>query len=150
MIHYWVRDKIVFLLSALTLGACSDARREVPAPTEDARETPTVEDRTTKEPWTPAAGFPLTEVAAAAGVDFVHFNGAEGRRYYVETMSPGAALFDADGDATLQGKLETKQTFEEGLDLYFERRFAEAAMKFNQASEACPPWQAKAPVFLAP
>ena len=49
----------------------------------------------------PSSAFPFTEVAKASGIDFVHYNGAAGRHYYVETMSPGVALFDADGDGDL-------------------------------------------------
>ncbi|MCH9650237.1 MAG: CRTAC1 family protein [Deltaproteobacteria bacterium] len=41
------------------------------------------------------------EVTAAAGLSFVHDNGATGRHHYVETMGPGVALFDADGDGDL-------------------------------------------------
>jgi hypothetical protein len=40
-------------------------------------------------------------VTSEAGVAFVHDSGAEGRRHYVETMAPGVALFDADGDGDL-------------------------------------------------
>ena len=47
-------------------------------------------------------------------------------------------IFDADDEDSLQSKLATRATCEEGLDLYFERRFAEAAMKFNQVCEASP------------
>jgi hypothetical protein len=42
--------------------------------------------------------FVFTDVTAQSGIDFVHDNGAAGRRHYVETMAPGLALFDADGD----------------------------------------------------
>ena len=47
-------------------------------------------------------------------------------------------IFDADEEDALQSKLTTRATFEEGLDLYFERRFAEAAMKFNEVAEISP------------
>jgi len=41
-------------------------------------------------------------VTGAAGLaDFRHDNGATGRHHYVETMGPGLALFDADGDEDL-------------------------------------------------
>ena len=46
-------------------------------------------------------GFPFTDVTDAAGIDFRHHNGAAGRRHYVETMAPGLALLDADGDGDL-------------------------------------------------
>jgi hypothetical protein len=43
--------------------------------------------------------FPWTDVTTTAGLDgFRHHNGATGRHLYVETMGPGVALFDADGD----------------------------------------------------
>lgn len=45
--------------------------------------------------------FPFTDVTAASGVDFDHENGAVGEHLYVETMAPGVALFDADGDEDL-------------------------------------------------
>ncbi len=40
----------------------------------------------------------LTDVAAAAGVDFVHTHGAYGRKLLFETMGSGVALADFDGD----------------------------------------------------
>src|SRR5205823_6952332 len=39
--------------------------------------------------------------AREAGIDFVHFNGMSGERYYVETVGSGAALFDYDNDGDL-------------------------------------------------
>jgi hypothetical protein len=46
------------------------------------------------------AGY-FAEVAAASGLDFVHFNGMSGGYYLVEIMGPGAALLDYDGDGDL-------------------------------------------------
>ena len=43
----------------------------------------------------------FTERAAAAGLDFVHFNGASGEFYYPEILPPGVALFDYDNDGDL-------------------------------------------------
>ncbi len=48
-----------------------------------------------------ALSFPLLDATAASGVDFVHHNGAAGQRHFPETMAPGVALFDADGDGDL-------------------------------------------------
>jgi len=45
--------------------------------------------------------FPLTDVTVASGVTFSHHTGATGERYFPETMGPGVALFDADGDGDL-------------------------------------------------
>ena len=42
--------------------------------------------------------FVFTDITAAAGIDFVHVNGASGRKYLVETMGSGAVFFDYDGD----------------------------------------------------
>jgi hypothetical protein len=42
--------------------------------------------------------IPFRDVTAAAGIDFVHENGARGGRLLPETMGSGAAFFDADGD----------------------------------------------------
>jgi hypothetical protein len=39
--------------------------------------------------------------AAAAGLDFTHFNGASGQFYYPEILPPGVALFDYDNDGDL-------------------------------------------------
>jgi hypothetical protein len=64
----------------------------------------------TKKPKTPTSrkaslpkkpSFPFSDITAATGIDFVHDNGADGQRHYVETMGPGVALFDADGDGDL-------------------------------------------------
>jgi len=40
----------------------------------------------------------LVDVTVESGLDFVHVNGASGRKYLVETMGSGAAFFDYDGD----------------------------------------------------
>ncbi|MSR84251.1 MAG: CRTAC1 family protein [Candidatus Latescibacteria bacterium] len=40
----------------------------------------------------------FTEVTRQAGIDFVHYNGAQGDYYYVETFGSGAAFFDCDQD----------------------------------------------------
>ncbi|MDW8078503.1 MAG: CRTAC1 family protein [Thermoguttaceae bacterium] len=44
-----------------------------------------------KGPW-------FVDVASESGVDFVHNHGGCGRRYVMEPMSAGVALFDYDGD----------------------------------------------------
>jgi tetratricopeptide (TPR) repeat protein len=40
----------------------------------------------------------FTDVTAAAGIDFTHAAGANGQRWYPETMGSGVAFFDYDGD----------------------------------------------------
>jgi hypothetical protein len=43
----------------------------------------------------------FVERAAAAGIDFVHFNGMSGEFYYPEIMAPGVGLIDYDNDGDL-------------------------------------------------
>ena len=46
-----------------------------------------------------AAGpIQLRDVTADTGIDFEHTDGSSGRKYIVETVSAGLALFDYDGD----------------------------------------------------
>ena len=40
----------------------------------------------------------FTDVTAAAGLDFTHAAGANGQRWYPETIGSGVAFFDYDGD----------------------------------------------------
>ncbi|MDX1502605.1 MAG: VCBS repeat-containing protein, partial [Thermoanaerobaculia bacterium] len=40
----------------------------------------------------------FTDVTEAAGIDFVHHNGATGEKLLPETMGGGVAFFDGDGD----------------------------------------------------
>ncbi|MFM8724566.1 MAG: CRTAC1 family protein [Planctomycetaceae bacterium] len=42
--------------------------------------------------------IPFTEITQAAGIDFVHENGAEGEKLLPETMGGGGAFFDFDND----------------------------------------------------
>ena len=46
-------------------------------------------------------GFSLVDVTAAAGIDFRHNSGAFGAKYLPETMGPGCAFLDYDGDGWL-------------------------------------------------
>src|SRR5947209_17065268 len=43
-------------------------------------------------------GIHFTDVTAAAGINFRHSNGAEGRKYMPETMGSGCAFLDYDND----------------------------------------------------
>jgi enediyne biosynthesis protein E4 len=45
-----------------------------------------------------APGFQLTDVTRQAGIDFRHNNGAFGEKYLPETIGPGCAFLDYDGD----------------------------------------------------
>ena len=46
-------------------------------------------------------GFSLTDVTARAGIRFEHNSGAFGAKYLPETMGPGCAFLDYDGDGWL-------------------------------------------------
>ena len=48
----------------------------------------------------PAASgaFHFLDVTSQTGIDFVHTDGSSGRRYIIETVAAGLALFDYDGD----------------------------------------------------
>ena len=50
-----------------------------------------------------AAASPITftDAAIAAGIDFLHVNGASGRKNYIETMGSGACWLDYDGDGDI-------------------------------------------------
>ena len=43
----------------------------------------------------------FADAGAAAGIDFVHYNGFSGSYYYVETFGAGAAFLDYNGDGRL-------------------------------------------------
>ncbi|MEO8131163.1 MAG: VCBS repeat-containing protein, partial [Bryobacteraceae bacterium] len=49
----------------------------------------------------PQPGFRLVDVTAAAGIQFRHNSGAFGEKYLPETMGPGCAFLDYDGDGWL-------------------------------------------------
>src|ERR1043166_9151190 len=46
-------------------------------------------------------GFHLGDVTSQAGIDFRHNSGAFGSKYLPETMGPGCAFLDYDGDGWL-------------------------------------------------
>jgi len=72
----------VAVLLVLALGvACRQGEAPPPPPSPAAAPAP-----------------PFTDVTAAAGIDFVHENGATERRYLPETLGAGAAFADFDGD----------------------------------------------------
>ena len=49
----------------------------------------------------PTSPFQLTDVTNQTGIDFVHTDGSSGRRYIVESVASGLALFDYDRDGDI-------------------------------------------------
>ncbi len=47
-------------------------------------------------------------------------------------------IFDGDNEAEASKKMDTKAPFEEGLFLYYDKRFAEASVQFNNVLQANP------------
>jgi hypothetical protein len=71
-----------------------------PADSPRTREAPRPDTAVAAAPGT--SGFPFSDVTDDSGLaGFRHDNGATGRHLYVETMGPGLALFDVDGDRDL-------------------------------------------------
>jgi len=69
-------------------------RRKVEAPVEERPLVLPREQTVAARP--PAVEF--TDITESAGITFVHENGARGRKLLPETMGPGCAFFDYDGD----------------------------------------------------
>jgi len=65
-------------------------------PVEEAQLAPPADLAETKAGVLPALAF--TDVTEAAGIDFVHANGAEGQRLLPETMGGGVVFADLDDD----------------------------------------------------
>lgn len=75
----------ITLLSLTCLLACETA--PTPSPVEQAPPT--------------EFGVQFNDVTVAAGIDYRHNSGREGDKWLPETMGPGCAFFDADGDGWL-------------------------------------------------
>ena len=54
--------------------------------------------RAASPPQNPGPGFRLTDITAAAGIDFNHYTGAFGGKLLPETLGSGCAFLDYDGD----------------------------------------------------
>ncbi len=81
------RPVVLTIAVMLGLGMCSCSRDEIPADAEDAT--------TSSQP------IQLVDVTDSSHVDFVHCDGSSGRRYIMETVTAGLALFDFDGDGLI-------------------------------------------------
>ena len=84
-----MRGRLITLWSVLLCAACGGGAVEPAVPDRQA-EPESAEDIE----W-------FVDRAAAAGLEFVHFNGMSGQFYQPEIMGLGAALFDYDNDGDL-------------------------------------------------
>ncbi|MEM1207452.1 MAG: VCBS repeat-containing protein, partial [Acidobacteriota bacterium] len=92
---------VLALLAACGPEPGGEAPAQGPDPGSPSAETATQAPGADPPDGAPFDAVPFTEGAAAAGLDFVHFNGMSGGYYFSEMMGSGAALFDADGDGDL-------------------------------------------------
>jgi hypothetical protein len=93
----------------LALSACSEkdkvAEKKAAAPAYTQAVAPEPQ-KTLERP------FILAEKASDHGIDFVHQTGAVGKKLMPETMAPGCALFDYDGDGRLDAMFPDGGTFD--------------------------------------
>lgn len=87
---------VIVVLALGGAGIAYVVLRPPPAPPvkQTVLELPKLRVRPEAEPPTVA----FTDVTRAAGIDFVHTNGAYGEKLLPETMGSGCAFFDFDGD----------------------------------------------------
>ena len=117
-----VRRGLKIRISALFFAAlmlspgffsCAKEEAEVQAPPPDYTRAPAADYAgPSKGKQPPRVVF--SEIAAAAGIDFVHQSGADGRKWMPETMGSGCALFDYDGDERLDVLLINSTHWENG------------------------------------
>ena len=67
-------------------------------PVEEAAIQAPVRDAAAERALAGPPAIPFTDITAAAGIDFVHVNGAYGDKLIPETMGSGLAFFDYDND----------------------------------------------------
>ncbi len=79
-----LRAALVPAVLCLSLGACGGPEAARPEASSDAA--------------TARPGEIFTDVAAASGLDFVHFNGMSGGYYTAEVTNAGCGVIDYDGD----------------------------------------------------
>ncbi|HEU0010378.1 MAG TPA: CRTAC1 family protein, partial [Verrucomicrobiae bacterium] len=86
----------LLLVAAIAGGAIWVLKRkpDAPLPKVTPLSAPTTANRTTAE--VPAVQF--TDVTAASGIRFKHYNGAYGEKLLPETMGGGVGVFDFDND----------------------------------------------------
>ena len=93
---FWYSFSVILLLAIC--GGSIYAWKQMQQPEEIVKETPLAlpTQRKTEEITLPQ--IPFTDITEAAGIRFVHNNGASGEKLLPETMGGGAAFFDYDND----------------------------------------------------
>ncbi len=92
--------RITLLACVAHFMACGEEEAEAPTPTSEYTRRPTA-DYAVGRGQEEAPALRFVEMAAAAGIEFKHNNGARGDRWMPETIGSGCALFDYDGDGAL-------------------------------------------------
>ena len=92
--------RLAVLMAAALLTACSQEEEQAPVPAAEYARPPAA-DYATGRRSRQAPEVRFTDIATAAGIDFVHESGATGDKWMPETMGSGGALFDYDGDGWL-------------------------------------------------
>lgn len=97
IIAVWGRRSLLVVLAAAVVAAVVYLFASRPAAVEPEvgidREAPQEVEREVVPP-----DVPFTDVTRAAGIEFVHWHGAEGEKLLPETMGSGSAFFDYDND----------------------------------------------------
>lgn len=93
---FWYSFSVILLLAIC--GGSIYAWKQMQQPEEIVKETPLAlpAQRKTEEITLPQ--IPFKDITEAAGIRFVHNNGASGEKLLPETMGGGAAFFDYDND----------------------------------------------------
>lgn len=91
------RSVLALVVLAVIAGVAFLVLRPTPKPREQ-KVTPIAAPISAQRPAAEIPSVKFTDVTRAAGIDFVHFNGAQGEKLLPETMGSGVAFFDFDGD----------------------------------------------------
>ena len=95
----------------LLVWGCGEDESAVPASSPDYA-TPARPSYTRGSAPAKVPVIPFEEVAAEAGIDFVHTNGAFGDKWMPETMGSGVAFDDLDADGDPEEQDEQRAPFE--------------------------------------
>ena len=89
---------LALIVAVGVIGAVVAWRLGLKSPPPPPREAKLALPAGREKPKVVMPAMPFTDVTAAAGIDFVHENGAAGEKLLPETMGGGCAFFDHDGD----------------------------------------------------